>query len=145
MKNREKYRSEIVEVLKEHNADNEKMCCFLRDNVIPQFTSEEDMERAICGNLECHTCTQMFSFWLDEEYVEPQKPEVDWSKVPVDTLVMVRDSEHDEWVLRYFKGIDENHQRRYAAWSGGATSVTAHGSITHWKYCELVEDEHGSN
>ena len=77
--------------------------------------------------------------WLDEEYKES---EVDWSKVPVDTLVRVRDGEDEEWILRYFKGINEDSlRRRYEAWESGATSKTANGEYLCWKYCELVEDE----
>lgn len=142
MKNREKFRDEIVEAIKEHTAVNGKICCFLRDNVIPRFVSVEDIERETCGNLECYKCANIFAFWLDEEYEEPPKPEVDWSKVPVDTLVRVRDYEYCEWNLRYFKGIDKsNPEEKYEAWSNGATSKTADDSSNHWKYCELVEDE----
>lgn len=146
MKNREKFRDEIVEAIKEDNDENEKMCCFLKDNVIPRFISEEDVNLSTCGGLDCHTCAKMFAFWLDEEYEEPPKPEVDWSKVPVDTLVRVWDTRAYECVLRYFKGIDDsNPTRKYVAWAKGATSVTAYGQVTHWKHCELAEDEDGSN
>lgn len=142
MKNREKYRDEIMEAIKRRRADNDNMCRFLRDNVIPRFASEADVEREVCGNLECYTCANLFAFWLDEEYEEPPKPEVDWSNVPVDTLVRVRDYEYCEWNLRYFKGIDKsNPEEKYEAWSNGATSKTADDSSNRWKYCELVEDE----
>ena len=147
MKNREKFRGEIVEAIKEDNDDNGKMCCFLNDNVIPRFISEEDMKLSICGGIDCHTCAKMFAFWLEEEYTEPPKPEVDWSNVPVDTLVRVREREDQEWILRYFKGINEDSLRhRYEAWESGATSKTAKGKYLCWNYCELVEDEdNGSN
>lgn len=143
MKNREKYREEIAVAIKDDETANEKLCRFLKDNVIPRFVPE--MEEGTCGCLYCHTCTKMFTFWLDEEYVEPLKPEVDWNKVPVDTLVRVRDDEDDEWVPRYFVGIDENHKGRYVVWAGGATSKTSRGSTMHWMHCELVEDEDGGN
>lgn len=140
MKNREKFRDEIAEALKDDDTSNEKLCCFLKNNVIPRFVPE--MERGTCGCLYCHTCTKMFTFWLDEEYEEPQKPEVDWSKVPVDTLVRVRDYENVDWYLRYFKGVDKsNPEEKYEAWSNGTTSKTANDKYVHWKYCELVEDE----
>lgn len=143
MKNREKFRSEIVEAIKEDNANNEKMCCFVQDNVIPLFVSEEDMEGSMCGGMSCHTCEKMFTFWLDEEYTEPPKPEVDWDNIPVDTLVRVRDNDNEEWVLQYFKGIDKKRKTlKYMAWSYGATSATAQGNSTHWQYCELVEEEY---
>lgn len=140
MKNREKFRDEIVKAIKEDNDENGKMCCFLKDNVIPRFISEEDMEPSTCGGVDCHTCAKMFAFWLEEEYIEPPKPKVDWSKVPVDTLVRVWDTRTYECVLRYFKGIDDSKPtRKYVAWAQGATSVTAYGQVTHWKHCELAE------
>ena len=89
----------------------------------------------------CTLCRTIFDFWLDEEYTEPPKPEVDWNNVPVDTLVRVRDDESKGWTLVYFKGVDENQTNRFMAWFDGATSKTACGGYTNWKYCELVEDE----
>ena len=146
MKNREKFRDEIVEAIKEDNDENGKMCCFLKDNVIPRFISGEDMELGVCGGLDCHTCAKMFAFWLEEESIEPPKPEVNWSKVSVDTLVRVRDLESQEWTLRYFKGIDdEDHANRFLAWVDGATSKTASGEYEQWTYCELVEDTNDCN
>lgn len=142
MKNREKFRGEIVEAIKEDNDENGKMCCFLKDNVIPRFISEEDMNLSICGGLDCHTCAKMFAFWLEEEYIEPPKPKVDWNKVPVDTLVRVRDSEEQEWNLMYFKGIEEEgYINRFQTWVDGTTSKTSYGVYKNWTYCELVEDE----
>lgn len=142
MKNREKYREEIARTLENDDILNEKMCTFTRDNVIPKFISEENREQCRCGTLSCAVCSKIFAFWLDEEYVEPQEPAVDWSKVPVDTLVRVRDDEDGKWDLRYFKGIGDNNSTcRYAVWASGATSKTANGGYTYWKYCELVEDE----
>ena len=141
MKNREKFRDEIVETFNGKRIGNEDLCCFLRENVIPRFSSVEDIERDICGNLECYTCTKMFAFWLDEEYEEPPKPEVDWNKVPVDTLVQVRDDENDKWALRYFKWFVRGHRTPFVTWADGATSKTAEACTEYWKYCELAEDE----
>lgn len=114
------------------------MCRFLRDNVIPRFASEADVERDVCGNLECYTCANLFAFWLDEEYEEP---EVDWNNVPVDTLVRVRDSEDEEWTLQYFRCISDITSCKYVAWADGTTSKTSYGAIKRWKFCELVEVE----
>lgn len=141
MKNREKYRDDIMKATKSRRADNDNMCRFLRDNVIPRFASEVDVERDVCGNLECYTCANIFAFWLDEEYKEPPKPKVDWDNVPVDTLVRVRNDEDSPWVLQYFKEFDEERNYKFLAWSNGRTSKTAGGRRTDWKYCELVEVE----
>lgn len=143
MKNREKFSDEIVEAIKEYNDENGKMCCFLKDNVIPRFISEEDMELSTCGGMDCHTCAKMFAFWLDGDY---EAPPTDWANVPVDTLVRVRDNEDDEWVLRYFDSFEEESFRsmsghNYRVFADGATSVTGRDYVEHWKYCELAEDE----
>ena len=143
MKNREKYRDELLNSV--FRGNDEEYCEFVKKNVLPNLT---DCTNGECEKLNsCWLCRCIFDFWLDEEYEEPQKPEVDWSNVPVDTLVRVRDREDEEWILRYFKGINENHLRhRYEAWESGATSKTANGKYLCWSYCELVEDEDdGSN
>lgn len=136
MKNREKYRDEILNSVFRGNVEG--YCEFAKKNVLPNLT---DCTNGECEELHsCLLCRVIFTFWLDEEY------EVDWSNVPVDTLVRVRDREDQEWRLQYFKGIDDSSSDRFMVWECGATSVTAEGGYTNWKYCELVEDEDdGSN
>lgn len=144
MKNREKFREEIIRSLSGANKDNFDcgICDFVQKHVFPYFGGIHNVEYKCNAELDCDICGIMFSFWLDEEYEEPPKPEVDWGNVPVDTLVRVRDYEHREWNLRYFKGIDKsNPEEKYEAWSNGTTSKTADDSSNHWKYCELVEEE----
>lgn len=133
MKNREKYRDEILNSV----FRGKKYCEFAKKNVLPNLT---DCTNEECEELHsCGLCLCIFGFWLDEEYEEP---EVDWDNVPVDTLVRVRDWEDQEWILRYFKGINEDSLRhRYEAWESGATSKTADGKYLCWNYCELVDDE----
>lgn len=138
MKNREKYRDEILNSVFGGNV--EAYCEFAKKNVLPNLT---DCTKGECDEVSsCTLCRTIFSFWLDEEYTEPPKPEVDWSNVPVDTLVRVRDEEDKEWILQYFKGVDEKSSGlRYLTWVGGATSKTARGNYTRWAFCELVEEE----
>ena len=121
--------------------NGEAYCEFVKKNVLPNLKIGE------CDEVySCVLCRAIFAFWLDEEYMESPKPEVDWSKVPVDTLVRVRDYKSDEWTLRYFKGFSRTPSAYppgydYEVWALGATSVTAEGDTEQWKYCELVEDE----
>lgn len=142
MKNREKFREQILEWAVAPGRD---ICDFKRKEVLAHFGKEG------CDGISCPWCSVMVNLWLDEEYREPAKPEVDWSKVPVDTLVRVRDYEDDEWLLRYFKGFSRTPSaykpgRDYEVWALGATSVTAEGDTERWRYCELVVDEDdGSN
>lgn len=128
MQNFDVYWDEIVEAIK----DDDKMCCFMRGEVLPYFLKDND-----CKKIGCNTCAKMFAAWMFADYVEQPKPEVDWSKVPVDTLVMVWDSDSD-YTYRYFKG---KKGTKYEVWESGATSKTADGMTEPWEYCELVEDE----
>lgn len=139
MKNREKFRDEILNVIGKREGGAKSYCKFVQNIVIPNLT---DCQNGGCAEFSCAWCSAMFAFWLDEEYVEPQKPAVDWSKVPVDTLVRVRDNYNSgNCLLRYFKGFDETlAMRKYVVWSDGATSKTAGNNTENWMYCELVED-----
>ena len=73
--------------------------------------------------------------WLNSEYVEP---EVDWSKVPVDTPILVRDSENEDWHKRYFNKYSNG---TVYAWSDGTTSWSAcdEDDFCKWKYAKLAE------
>lgn len=133
MKNREKYKNELMDAIK----NDGNICEFMIKHGVSQMF-RKDME-SFCRETECQSCTTALQIWLDEEYEEHK---VDWSNVPVDTLVRVRDTEDEKWLLRYFKGINDKHlRRRYEAWESGATSKTANGKYLCWSYCELVEDE----
>ena len=133
MKNREKYKNELMDVIKMDG----RICGFVKKHGVFQMFGK-DLE-SFC-EMTCVTCGAALQLWLDEEYEEP---EVDWTKVPVDTLVRVRDREEQEWILMYFKGIsDYDRAHRFMTWCDGATSKTAcGGEYMMWKYCELVEDE----
>lgn len=139
MKNREKYRNSLMELSR--NMDEGSLCRFRKRYVLPKLF--EDITPGSCNNVNCKWCKVLLDIWLDEEceeYIDPPEPEVDWSKVPVDTLVRVRDYENVDWYLRYFKGIDKsNPEEKYEAWSNGTTSKTSNDKYMHWKYCELVE------
>lgn len=138
MKNREKHREEIIKAIK-----SRETCEFMNDTVIPEFIGSKTDSKCICEMGDCRACLIRFTLWLDEEYMEPPKPEVDWGKVPVDTLVRVRDGENEKWRLRYFRGFFDYDSPKYATWNCGKTSKTADGTFdyTPWRYCELVEDE----
>lgn len=138
MKNREKYKNELMDVIKMDG----NICEFMIKHGVSKMFGK-DME-SFCRETECTSCNTALQLWLDEEHEEPPKPEVDWDNVPVDTLVRVRDNEDDEWTLRYFKGLSRTPSAYppgydYEVWALGATSVTAEGDTERWRYCELVE------
>lgn len=62
---------------------------------------------------------------------------VDWSKVKVDTPVLVS-NDNKEWIKRYFARYED---RNVYCWLNGKTSWTAicELSIGHWDYTKLAE------
>lgn len=135
MTNREKYAEQILDVA----------CSGSSVGI-----DKRDMTPTGCRNLNCsycyfydfktksyETCSDMRKEWWNEEYVEPP---FDWSKVPVDTPILVRNSEKNSWNNRYFAKYENN---RVYAWCGGATSWSAennYASTTDWGYGKLAEE-----
>ncbi len=132
MLNREKYAKEIIEL-----ATNTAL--FGLKNGKPAICKEIKCEE--CDFYESYSCkgsTYNFREWLNSEYVEPP---VDWTKVPVDTPILVKDCECDNWNRRYFAKYENG---TLYAWADGATSWSAPCSgddITRWKMAKLAESE----
>lgn len=83
------------------------------------------------------SCEENILRWLFSEYEEP---EVDWSKVKVDTPILVRNYESGDWTKRYFAKFVDG---KVYAWIGGATSWSADGEldVTSWNCAKLAESE----
>lgn len=103
------------------------------------------LEPISCYKLECKNClfhTNSYGYcggkmekWANSEYVEPP---VDWSKVVVDTPVLVRDSANLEWTKRYFAKYENGS---VFTWSDGATSWSSEGYTTAWNLAKLSRKE----
>ena len=119
MKNYEKYAEEIK------NYDGVNFCS---DFVIPVIRKGCECSKS------CEQCRMLQNIWLMEEYEEP---ETDWSKVEVDTPILVRDIEYNRWIKRYFAKYENG---LIYAWNGGATSWST-DAITDWAYAKLAEME----
>lgn len=73
------------------------------------------------------------------EIVMEYEPKVDWSKVEVDTRVLVRDKEDDNWDKRYFAKYENGI---IWAWNDGKTSFTSFNcEMTEWKYAKLYKGD----
>ena len=85
----------------------------------------------------CKGSAYKFREWLNSEYVESP---VDWSKVAVDTPILVRDNAEEAWEKRHFAKYENGI---VYAWDHGTTSWSACGSsdISDWKMAKLVESE----
>ena len=119
MKNYEKYAEEI----REYNGIN----------ICSEFIKPHILEARGCTNTNCDHCKMLQMIWLLEEYKEP---EVDWNKVEVDTPILVRDYESQEWGARHFAKYEDGV---IYTWDGGRTSWTGDG-VTEWKYAKLADE-----
>lgn len=99
--------------------------------------SKTDCTRCLFFGNSGRKCTEVALSWADEEYVEFK---ADWSKVPVDTPVLVS-SDGKRWLRRYFaKTGDEGIPLVFAE---GRTSWTDADVDEHWyeefNYTKLAE------
>ena len=123
MKNYEKYADKI----KEYN-DSSFCLRFVEPYVLNAIGLS-------CSRLGCSKCRVLQTVWLMKEYVGPQ---VDWSKVKVDTPILVRDFEGSDWFRRHFAKYENG---TVYAWDGGDTSWSGEDVMTEWKYAKLAESE----
>lgn len=127
MTNKEKYAQEILDIV----CDGSNVAII--DNT-PHHCNTYN-----CDICQLHTpnsnCDVNFAEWCKKEY---QK--VDWSKVPKDTKVYVRDSKNEQWKPRYFAKYDE-YTDSVMTYDNGATSWSGRSELTNrWNYAKLAED-----
>lgn len=123
MRNYEKYAEEI----KDYKGNR-----FCADFVIKHIVKTSG-----CTTMDCDACKLQQMLWLLEEYKEP---EIDWNKVEVDTPILVKDMEYENWRKRYFA---EYKDEVVYAWVNGKTSWSAvdDKDVTTWNYAKLAESE----
>lgn len=104
--------------------------------------NKDTKEIVSCQKLECDDCLFSRRYnapyycnfnrmkWLVAEYTES---EVDWSKVPVDTPVLVS-NDGKEWSRRHFSRVVNGIPN---TWMYGSTSWTAHDNETAYRYIKL--------
>lgn len=123
MKNYEKYADEI------RGYEGNYFCNeFIKPNILRTKS---------CIDMSCNQCSMLQMLWLLEDYEEP---EVDWSKVEVNTPILVRICEDGEWLKKYFAKYEGG---KVYAWNSGCTSWTVlhDKDVTAWKYAKLAETE----
>lgn len=132
MTNREKYAEQILDIaVTGHSIAVDKKGKLHKCN-------ELDCRDCIFSRVECSepSCKEKTKKWSEQEYVEPP---VDWSKVPVDTKVFVRDSDSESWYPRYFARFKNGG---IFTWANGTTSFSAKGfdDVTLWRQGKLAEE-----
>ena len=123
MKNCEKYADEI----RKYEVSKDEYFC--NEFIIPHILKKDS-----CAGISCEQCHMLQTIWLLEEYEEP---ETDWSKVEVDTPILVRDGEDEEWIKQHFAECDG---KVVCAWRAGKTSWTE-DCVMGWNYAKLAESE----
>ena len=128
MLNIEYYKDELKEII-------------IRSIGINAITGKPEM----CDELFCLDCVfrdqdccspKKVEQWLQSEHVE----QVDWSKVKVDTPILIRESEQNPWLKRYFAKFKDG---KVYAWNSGKTSwsIEDKTDMLCWKYAKLAESE----
>ena len=120
MKNYEKYKDFVIDSIMEDDV------CKLAEKV---YGTDK------CSDRSCHKCREFVAEWLYEEYT----PKIDWSKVPVDTPVIVKEKSGGER-RRHFCKYKPNVVKAFACFNDGKTSFTG-GVTTWWDNCELARPE----
>lgn len=125
MKNYEKYANKI----RSYNGYN-----FCDDFIIPHVFKS----KVQCSETNCSACKMLQMIWLFEECEESEEPKTDWSKVEVDTPILVREDEDEEWWKRHFAKYEDGV---VYAWRDGCTSWNAEGGMVEWNYAKLADSE----
>lgn len=114
------------------------------DNMLARIVAVVDGKPILCEDTDCKDCLfwdncgeirnrKKFVDWLNAEY---QEPPVDWSKVPIDTPVLVSGN-GKTWYRRYFAGIRNGYREAYDV---GATQWSVYDNRTcAWPFMKLAE------
>jgi hypothetical protein len=133
MTNREKYAERILDIA----------CSGTRIAV-----KKNVMEPVPCSDISCKycylrlkkgsRCDDACKEWCESEYEEPS---IDWSKIPVDTPILVKNNHDDEWLHRHFAKFEDGV---VYTWDDGRTSwsLSSLGKVD-WKYAKLAEESNG--
>lgn len=104
---------------------------FVKSKILPAYGIS-------CENVTCNQCHCIISYWMGDEYKEPPKPSVDWSKVPVDTKIFVS-MDGENWERRYFAKYENNKVYFFPM---GKDSWSSYGDpLTTFKYAKLAEED----
>lgn len=91
-----------------------------------------------CGLSICACCTEEISFDNFKKIMEYEPP-VDWSKVPVDTKIYVKNLKNEFWGKRHFSHCTPDG--KVHAFCNGTTSFTNVEGTSCWECAKLAEAE----
>lgn len=130
MTNREKFAEQLLDI-----ACNNDTIAADKATLEPIACYELECEDCLFNVSDDMSCADQRIKWANSEYVGSS---VDWSKVAVDTPILVNDSNDHGWVKRYFAKYENGS---VFAWNGGKTSWSSEGHATAWGLAKLPDKE----
>ena len=123
------YQKKKLEILNELGR-KEGMCIGVNCNDCPLY-------KLLRGN-GCNHCSALELLYPEETLkAVMQYHETDWTKVPVDTKILVKYSEQDEWEKRHFAKFENGEVYAY---SDGSTSFTT-DVVSPWNFAKLYNEK----
>lgn len=89
-----------------------------------------------CDGTDCCYCNIRMALWLQEEH---KQPPIDWENVPVDTPILVKQSNEEQFHKRHFAYYKDG---KIYAWVNGQTSYTCNNDksrTVNWLHAKLLE------
>lgn len=121
------------EILIETLYNSSSTCDFKRKHIL----NTDD-----CRTISCEDCKQRIKEWFKKEYQPEPKVEIDWPKVPKDTLVYVANALNEDRTLKRKKirHFCNYTGESFLTYNDGYSSNEMQNTIS-WNYCELVLPE----
>ena len=101
-----------------------------------KYCEQKDCER-ICTLENYRDC--FIGYLLDNYDLKlKEEPKIDWTKVPVDAKILVREFHNDRWVKRRFAKFENG--KVYAFQLGMDSWTTGIKSPISWNFAKLVDE-----
>lgn len=118
---------------------------YLTNEKPAMYDDGDEIRISSCGKYMGVTAISKFFYKLkNNEYIDIAKELgiVDWSKVAVDTPILVKANCLSSWARRYFAYFKDGV---VFAWTGGATSWSCDNTndVSSWDYVELAKEHDG--
>lgn len=130
MTNKEKYAKELLDIL----CKTAEQPALVKGKIVA------------CNNAKCcecefkkgsRGCDGRFKAWTEEEY---KAPEVDWTKVPENTRILVKDRVDNPWLNAHFASYRNGYVFAFP-YGRSSWTVTPDMVICPWEYAEIADPE----
>lgn len=106
-----------------------------KKEILNSLRRDSDM----CHKVNCISCLEILEPLEAIKTVMDYEIPIDWTKIEVDTPILVKGLGEGKWFKRYFSRYENE---KIYAWKNGATSWSAEDECaTFWRYAKLYEKE----